>query len=162
MRKAEAVVANRVIERSTGSAGVSVQKDPRPSGLPEVGPDRRALPRYEVALQITLFGDHNFYVGLSENLSEGGLFVRTQNVLPIGTPIRMEFTLPTSAAVVAVVGEVRWVRSGNAARGEYDNFGSGSDDTQAGMGVQFKEMTPEASAAIAKYVSIRKPDFFEE
>jgi type IV pilus assembly protein PilZ len=160
--QAEVVVTNRMIDRSTGAAEVSIHEVARASGAPAASPgeaERRAAPRYDLSLRITLFGDHNFYVGLSENISEGGLFVRTQNLLPIGTRLRLEFTLPTRPTPMTLLGEVRWTRSPNATRDPSDNFGSGSD---GGMGIQFKEISPETVAAIAHYISIRKPDFYEE
>lgn len=81
--KDEADVAARVIDRTTESAQVSIRYstiNPAASE-PGVERDRRAKPRYGVSLSVTLFGDHNFYIGLSENLSEGGLFVQTQPTL---------------------------------------------------------------------------------
>jgi len=123
--------------------------------------DRRIKPRHAVSINVTLFGEHNFYVGLSENLSEGGLFVGTQNILPIGTLIRMEFTLPTFPDAVSVVGEVRWVRSPNAFSKDHNNFSSGGGDAgRPGMGIQFKELTPEVSKAITKFIGIRDPEFY--
>lgn len=163
--KDEADVAARVIDRTTESAQVSIRYstiNPAASE-PGVERDRRAKPRYGVSLSVTLFGDHNFYIGLSENLSEGGLFVQTQTTLPIGTTIQIEFTLPGSSAAFSVVGEVRWIRSANAVREDYNNFGSGGDEaSKPGLGIQFKELTPETAAAITKFIRLRDPDFYTE
>jgi uncharacterized protein (TIGR02266 family) len=163
--KDEAEVAARVIDRSTGAAQVSIRESTHQSGAP--GPsaeaDRRRKPRYAVTLSVTLLGDHNFYTGLTENLSEGGLFVHTQSTLPIGTVIRVEFTLPTSSEKLSLVGEVRWTRSPNAVREEHNNYGSvNADAVKPGMGVQFKELTPETVRVITKFISIRNPDFYAE
>jgi uncharacterized protein (TIGR02266 family) len=163
--KDEADAAARVIERTTGAAHVAIRestgqsKAPGPSG----GPERRVKPRYAIALQVTLVGGHNFYLGLSENLSEGGLFVQTQNPLAIGTTIRVEFTLPTSGDTFTVVGEVRWVRLPDAVREDHNNYGAADAEAGTpGIGIRFTEMTPETSAAITKFISIRNPEFYTE
>ena len=153
----EVWVTKRVIERTTSSAQVLVREAPLADA------DRREKPRYDVSISVTLVGDHNFYVGLTENLSEGGLFVRTQRTLPLGTSLKIEFSLPTAGEPLSLVGEVRWVRMTNAVREEYNNFGYGDDDAyKPGMGIQFKSVGPEAARAIAQFVRMRAPDFYAE
>jgi uncharacterized protein (TIGR02266 family) len=110
-----------------------------------------------------MVGEHNFYLGLSENLSEGGLFVATHDILPIGTPIRVDLRLPTSRDLLSVDGEVRWVRSPDAVGDTGSNFGSGSDaSVKPGMGIQFRDTSPEVTRAIEKFMKHRKPEFFDE
>lgn len=152
----EAQVATRIIDRSTAAAAVSVRQAASAD-------ERRIKPRYDVCLRVTLLGDHNFYVGLTENLSEGGLFVQTQQTLPVGTSLRLSLTLPTSTAPIELLGEVRWVRSANAVRKEHNNFGSVEEHAfKSGMGIQFQDLSGDAAKAIAKFISIRKPDFYLE
>jgi uncharacterized protein (TIGR02266 family) len=160
--KDEQEVVARVIDRTTATAHVLVRESTglTAAGAPAKRADKRVAPRYAVSMSVTLVGDHNFYMGLTENLSEGGLFVQTQTTLPIGTTIKVEFTLPTSSTTLTVVGEVRWVRSPNAVRKEHDNFGS--DDAKPGMGIQFKELTPETAKVITKFIGLRNPEFFTE
>jgi uncharacterized protein (TIGR02266 family) len=163
--KDEQDVAARVIDRTTATAQVVVTKSTGHSSPPGVDAEseRRVKPRFAVAMSVTLVGDHNFYMGLTENLSEGGLFVQTQRTLPIGTSIRVEFSLPTSNVMVSCVGVVRWVRSANAVRKEHNNFGSGGDEAfKPGMGIQFTALTPENVKVITKFISIRKPEFYLE
>ncbi len=163
--KEEAEVVARVIDRSTATAQVLVRPEAGLSGPPGANAeaDRRIKPRFAVTMSVTLVGDHNFYMGLTENVSEGGLFVQTASTLPIGTTIRIEFTLPTSSTKISVVGQVRWVRSANAVRKEHNNFGSGGDEAfKPGMGIQFTELTPETLRVITKFIGIRHPDFYTE
>jgi uncharacterized protein (TIGR02266 family) len=158
----EAEVAAHVINRTTAAAQVLVEESADAAANAD---DRRARPRYAVTMSVTLVGDHNFYMGLTENLSEGGLFVQTQRTLPIGTILRVEFTLPTSSTPVSVVGEVRWVRSANAVRKDHDNFGSGGGGDlpfKPGMGIQFSDLSAETERAIAKFITIRNPDFYTD
>ncbi len=161
--KDEADVAERVIDRTTRSAHVTIKESTGTSGAP--GAERRVKTRFAASLKVTLVGEHNFYVGLSENLSEGGIFVQTQNALPIGTTIRVDFTLPTSGDAFSIVGQVRWVRLPDAVREEHNNYGGGAasgDARKAGMGIQFLAMTPETSSAITKFITIRNPEFYTE
>ncbi len=152
--KDEAELAKRIIDRSTATAQVVVRQS-------REGADRRTSMRYEMAVRVTVLGDHNFYLGLTENLSEGGLFVQTQQLLPVGTALNVTLALPTSSDPVALQGVVRWVRSANAVRKEHDNFGSGGDEAfKPGMGIQFKDLTVEAARVIAKFITIRNPDFY--
>jgi uncharacterized protein (TIGR02266 family) len=154
--KDEVEFSARVVDRSTATADVAMR---------EIAPseaDRRDKPRFAVSIGVTLLGDHNFYMGLTENISEGGIFVQTQRTVPIGTRISVEFSLPTSRDTIRVVGEVRWGRSPNAVRAEHDNFGSGGEEVKAGIGIQFTEMSDDAAKAIAKFITIRRPDFYAE
>jgi hypothetical protein len=60
------------------------------------------------------------------------------------------------------MGEVRWVRLPNAVREDYNNFGSGGDDSsKPGMGVQFKDLTPQIVGAITRFMKHRQPEFYE-
>ena len=40
--------------------------------------DRRQHPRFLLSLAITMLGDNNFYSGLSENISEAGVFIASR------------------------------------------------------------------------------------
>lgn len=43
------------------------------------------------------------------NLSTGGVFLEAQHVMPIGTPVKVVFTLPDEGTTVTCTGEVTWV-----------------------------------------------------
>ncbi len=96
--------------------------------------------------------EHNFYVGFTGNISEGGLFIATEAPLEIGSIVLIQFKLPNSQSEISVKGEVRWVRDQSAA-------GPGAP---AGMGVQFSNLSPEAQREIAAFVNKREPEFYPE
>ena len=51
---------------------------PVPDVVVRPRPDlRRTSPRFDVELEVSLASESNFYVGLTENISAGGLFVAT-------------------------------------------------------------------------------------
>ena len=112
---------------------------------------RREHARDDVELEVSLESESNFYVGLSENLSEGGLFIATHLVRPVGTSIEISFKLPHVAEPIRAAGTVRWTR-------EY----SETSDTMPGMGVRFENIAPEHIEQIREFVAARAPLYYEE
>ncbi len=113
--------------------------------------DRRQEPRYAVAVAVTLESEHNFYTGLTSDLSGGGLFVATHLIRPVGERIQLRLTLPTSREPIDALTEVRWVRS-TALPG-----GGG----EAGMGLQFLQLSLQAKDAIKAFLKQRDSLFFD-
>lgn len=113
--------------------------------------DRRLQPRFAVAVQVTMDSEHNFYTGLTQDLSGGGLFVATHLIRPVGERIHLRFTLPTSPVAIDAVTEVRWIRA-TAVKG-----GGG----EAGMGLKFLNLSPEATAAINAFLRQRESLFYD-
>src|SRR5215510_9686160 len=99
----------------------------------------RASERFDLEVKVDLESDHNFYTGLTQNISAGGLFIATHHLRKIGDRITLKFTLPGSAKTVAVETEVRWIRENSAL------MRAGGT---TGMGVRFINLSAEASAAI--------------
>lgn len=127
---------------------------PYDPGRHEPPPDvaeRRRAPRAFLAAEVTFSSTDNFYNGFTEDVSEGGLFVATYDLQPVGTSMDLEFTLPT-AHTVRVEGEVRWVRD---PRDE-------TPDAPPGMGIRFGELRPEDLEAIQSFVRQREPLFYDE
>ncbi len=82
----------------------------------------------------------------SSNLSESGIFVKSQDPKPIGTVLSFEFKLKDDSPPVHGLGEVAWVR--NEDRGP---------DKPKGMGIRFQEMDERSRelvrTAVAGYLS---------
>jgi len=95
--------------------------------------------------------EHNFYTGLTQDLSGGGLFVATHNIRPVGERVHLRFTLPTSRDPIEVMTEVRWVRSSEVPGG----------GGEAGMGLQFLELAPAAQQAILAFLRKRESLFID-
>ncbi len=113
--------------------------------------DRRLQPRFAVAVQVTMDSEHNFYTGLTQDLSGGGLFVATHAIRPVGERIHLRFTLPTSPVAIEAVTEVRWIRA-TAVKG-----GGG----EAGMGLKFLALSSQATAAINAFLRQRDSLFYD-
>ena len=112
---------------------------------------KRVAARVAMQTQVDLASDSNFFTGFSTNISEGGLFVATVNVLPPGTPVDVTFTLPAGSRLT-VKGEVRWTREVN----------DRTPDVFPGVGVRFTDVDPAVVSAIKKFVQQREPLFFPD
>lgn len=126
--------------------------------------ERRRDPRFELSLAITLQGANNFYTGLSEDISDGGVFIATHVRLAVGTPVTVWITIPGSDAPTRVSGTVRWVREPSAIANAENNFCGDLQLSQAappGMGVQFHDVSDPTRQAIRSFMTCRRPDFFE-
>lgn len=125
--------------------------------------DRRRHARYVLSLAITMEGDNNFYTGLSENISEAGVFIATHHVLPIGTPVVLSFTLPFASEPISVAGTVKWIREPRATANAQSVFGSDreSASVRPGIGVQFNDVDQAANDAIRSFMTRRSPEFYD-
>jgi uncharacterized protein (TIGR02266 family) len=113
--------------------------------------EHRSHLRYEVELEVGIYCESNFYVNLTENLSEGGLFIATHQIRPIGTVLEVSLTLPQHPSPIRAVATVRWIR-----------VYSDTSDGAPGMGVQFDGMDPAHVNAIRAYLAARAPMFYDD
>jgi len=122
-----------------------------PSEQVRAAHERRQHTRVELKTAVSLGSESNFYTGFMNDISEGGLFVATHAVLPRGSVIDLEFSLPDEGGPIRVEGEVRWVCEYNP-----------ESDGHAGMGVQFRTVGPAERARIERFVSQRGTLFYED
>lgn len=112
------------------------------------GSNRRENQRFEYGVEVNLESEHNFYTGFTENISTGGLFIATRDLIPIGTQMQMVFTL--SGVELNATVEVRWHRLEQ----------SGDEGLSPGMGVRFLNLTDGEQAAINDFIDKRETLFF--
>src|SRR5262245_28785488 len=117
-------------------------------------PNVRASERFDLEVKVDLESDHNFYTGLTQNISAGGLFIATHHLRRIGDRITLKFTLPGSEKMLAVETEVRWIRENSAL------VRAGESGT--GMGVRFINLSAEASAAISGFLESRESLYYDD
>lgn len=116
----------------------------------------RVHPRKALAVEVSLQSETNFYVGFSQNISAGGLFVATYDTRPVGERFPVEFELPGRNEVLRCLAEVAWVR-------EYrENDDLGKQGIVPGMGLRFVGLSEEQQTAIAGFLDEREPLFFPE
>lgn len=115
----------------------------------------RKVPLKTIQLNIDtklgLDSETHFYTGFSENITEGGIFVATFNLAPIGSKILVSFTLPDGHQVTAR-GRVQWIREYNPAH----------PDQVPGMGIKFTDLLPKDKEAIERYLKSRPPIFYDD
>jgi uncharacterized protein (TIGR02266 family) len=100
---------------------------------------RQALPRVATTIEITFQHDDVSVRTFMVNLSSGGIFIKTDNPLPIDSPLGMRFHLPGDPEIMEMQGTVVWVKQK-------------SNVFPAGMGVQFTEIAPVHCARIQAFV----------
>ena len=111
---------------------------------------RREHLRIPTDVEVSLGSEHNFFTGWSENISEGGLFVATHQLLPIGTVIEVTLKAEPVLPKTTVKVEVRWLR-------KTDELTS---DCPPGMGLKFVDLSPEVATAIHAFVATRRDAMF--
>jgi uncharacterized protein (TIGR02266 family) len=111
----------------------------------------RAHPRHEVQLEVCASCESNFYLGFTENLSEGGLFMATFALQPVGASIDLTLCLPDGGEPVQLSGFVRWVR-------DY----SPSSNVSPGMGIQFDCLDDMTATRIRYFLVQRAPLFYDD
>jgi uncharacterized protein (TIGR02266 family) len=114
--------------------------------------DRRTNRRIELEVEIGMESDHNFYTGLTRDISSGGIFVATGVTYEVGDKMSIRFSLPGRNEPIAVEAQVAWVRDPRTVR----------TDGPEGMGLKFINLTPEARAAIAEFLDQRDSLFYDD
>ena len=107
--------------------------------------NRRKYPRISPLLIradfSTGFGE-KVYRGYVTNLSYGGAFLATPEVVPVGSTVKISITLPWQVGRIDAEAKVVWKRAGRA---------STDDDSSAGLGLQFVRIGRESTAKLKLY-----------
>ena len=70
-------------------------------------PDKRIISRHKKRLSLR-FGINSYEkLAFTEDISSHGLFIKTVNILPLGSRVNVEITLP-DGPVIRLEGMVRW------------------------------------------------------
>lgn len=113
--------------------------------------EQRAHQRAPLEVEVSLESDHNFYTGLTSDISEGGIFVATHVLPRISERLEMTLTLPGSATSFVLRGVVCWVRELRVA----------VDGCPPGFGMQWEALSQEATAAIQAFIEKRDSIFYD-
>jgi type IV pilus assembly protein PilZ len=103
--------------------------------------ERRKHRRYEVSISVDYSDGDHFLFAYIENISEMGIFIRTDDPLPIGTDLALRFG-SDDADRLELDGEVTWV---NPVRADGDN-------PNPGMGVRFVDLSTEQRERVVELV----------
>lgn len=117
------------------------------------GRERRENHRFDFEVEVGFETDSNFYTGLTQDISSGGLFVATHNLKPVGTKFMIQFKLPGGTQTLEVEAEVRWLRETSSLH---------RSDGPHGMGVRFNNLSPEQKQAIESFLKKRESLFYDD
>jgi len=123
-------------------------EDRQPASESLADSERRATKRIVLEVELGFQSESNFYTGLTLDLSTGGVFVATYELLPVGTLVTLDFALPESHCV-KVEGEVRWLRDAR------------TNDQTPGMGISFSSLQQEDLEAIREFCKSRGPLYYD-
>lgn len=107
----------------------------------------RASERIDLSCEVTLTSDSNFFRGVTENVSEGGVFVATEGLLPPGTIVNIVVSLG-QAEPIRTKAIVRWRRPATAPEGP-------------GIGLQFVELARGDAVRIGRFAARRPPMYWD-
>lgn len=127
-----------------------MQTNQKPDALQRDFTPQRHHARVPFEVEINVESDHNFYTGFTQNISEGGLFIATSKLLPLGSKIAFSFRLGANTETVHVYGIVRWHR-------EHTRF---TEDAPSGMGVQFVDLQPGVTDHINQFIRRQRDTIF--
>ena len=95
--------------------------------------NRRRSIRLALHANVTMRSETNFFSAMTENISDGGIFVSTLSPPEIGEQVKLQITVDGEGAII-VTGIVRWLRS--------------TEDGYSGCGIQFINLADNARKAI--------------
>lgn len=110
--------------------------------------ESRHVERLGCEFDIEFLDDTHLFSGLTQDISQGGLFVATYQPLPLGSVISL--TLELSGSRLEVQGEVLW------ARAECEAL-----EQRPGFAVAFRQLSPEALAVLTEFCRSRPPHYYD-
>jgi uncharacterized protein (TIGR02266 family) len=102
-------------------------------------------------VEVDVQTDTNFYTGLTQDISRGGLFLATHAIKPVGAHVQLTLKLP-GEPVLNIDSEVRWTREGSSLQ---------RTDTH-GMGLKFLNLSDEQASVINRFLSRRESLFYDD
>jgi type IV pilus assembly protein PilZ len=123
----------------------------RPPSSRGDGSERRTHDRIDVTWAVDCVADDTFLYASIANISEMGIFVRSEKPLALGSRVVLTFA-PPGHEEFRLAGEVAWI---NPVRKDGDN-------PNPGMGLRFIDLTPENRERLVEVVRtiayVRDPD----
>jgi len=119
----------------------------------EDGAERRIHERFDATVKVDYASGETFLFAYLSNISEMGIFVRTESPLPIGTRLRLRFHIDEADAL-ELDGEVMWINPVRVA----------GDNLNPGMGVAFANLSTdqrEQLVALVRTVAYLRRDKHE-
>jgi type IV pilus assembly protein PilZ len=110
--------------------------------------DQRAHPRHAVDLTVDCSTQDAFVSNRVTNLSRGGVFVRSDDPLPVGTEVALTLTLSGTGTTIRACGRVIW---------NYD-VEKASSRMVRGMGIKLLDMGTDDRRKLLEYIGSLRPE----
>jgi uncharacterized protein (TIGR02266 family) len=130
--------------------GMGVQLDPPPqeyldffTRLMRQAKPPRANPRVDARLEVRFYHRDTFVKVYTENISRGGMFVATDEILEPGTEIGVDLVIPDLGSVWHLTGRVAY---------RLDAETASHLESPPGVGVEFTDAEPSVLEAFRVYV----------
>ncbi|MBU0552571.1 TIGR02266 family protein [Myxococcota bacterium] len=104
----------------------------------------------QLEVEVSQSSDHNFYTGFTHNISEGGLFLATNMMIPIGSELTFRFNMEGFPEAIMVRGVVRWLREPHSFIG----------DLPPGLGVQFLDLPAPHKRFVQSFINRNRESIF--
>jgi len=103
--------------------------------------EKREHSRAVVKIEIEFKKDIDFVTSYMLNISNGGLFLKTDNAYPLDTIVFLRFTMPGDTQPIKTEGKVVWCNT-TKRKGYFPR----------GMGIKFLKLEPNDAEKINKFV----------
>ncbi len=114
--------------------------------------DQRGAERQGAQVKIAYAYDGVQYKAITGDISGGGLFVATEELLAKDAEFKLVFLLPTCDEPLRAIGRVAWLREQPG----------GEPDEPRGFGVEFLTISDEARDHIATFLELRSALLVDE
>ncbi|MBN2530778.1 MAG: TIGR02266 family protein [Deltaproteobacteria bacterium] len=105
--------------------------------------NRRTSSRVRATFQVRYKTLDSLVSAYTENISKGGIFIRTSNLLPENTVVRIKLVMPHDGPEIECIGQVARVHKQK----------SDDDEIPSGMAIVFRDMSVEHRMFIENYIS---------
>jgi uncharacterized protein (TIGR02266 family) len=107
-------------------------------------------PRIPIMVRVSYGYKGAYLFGYTKDMSRGGIFIQTDNVINVGTRMLLQFSLPGHSQIIKAEGRVIWVVP------SYNDKKERGERTQIpGMGIEFLKMGVEDQSLIRRFVQDR-------
>ncbi|MEM6960748.1 MAG: PilZ domain-containing protein [Myxococcota bacterium] len=103
--------------------------------------EKRRAARFETSVEVEYTCGENFLFSYMTNISEMGIFIRTDSPLEVGSLLTLRFSAGFESTLV-VEGTVAWINP----------FRPDGDNLNPGMGVRFEKLTPAIREQLVELV----------
>ncbi len=115
-----------------------------------MGSERREDERIDTNIEIQFKEKGSFTRSYMLNVSNGGLFIKTTQPLPLEAKVNLLVTLPETSEAMNIIGRVVWI-----------NPKAGDNIFPPGMGIQFLDLSKEHKDIIKAFVDKHKAEIKE-